>query len=76
MNQHIVIITGASAIAPHVLERIPGDALLVAVDGGLDHALAAGLHPKHLVGDLDSVSEEGLAWAARHASIAKRSSTC
>jgi len=69
VNQHIVIITGAAPLDAEVVERIPDDALLVAVDGGLDHALAAGLRPAHLVGDLDSVTEDGLAWAARHASI-------
>lgn len=46
-----------------VLSRVPGDAdaVLVAVDGGLDHALAlADTHgmPDYLVGDLDSVDAE------------------
>jgi thiamine pyrophosphokinase len=69
VNEHIVIITGASPIEPAVVSLIPPDAVLMAVDGGLDHALAAGLSPAHLVGDLDSVTTEGLAWAARNASI-------
>jgi thiamine pyrophosphokinase len=69
VNEHIVVITGASPIDPAVLEWIPPDAILIAVDGGLDHALAVGLEPRHLVGDLDSVTDDGLAWAARHASI-------
>jgi thiamine pyrophosphokinase len=69
VNEHIVIITGASPIDPEVVSRIPHDALVMAVDGGLDHALAAGLAPRHLVGDLDSVTDEALAWAARNASI-------
>jgi hypothetical protein len=43
----------------------------MAVDGGLDHALAAGLEPTHLVGDLDSVTEAALAWAARHTDISR-----
>lgn len=71
MNEHIVIITGAAPLAPDVLEHIPSDAVLMAVDGGLDHALAAGLEPTHLIGDLDSVTDDGLAWAARHASISR-----
>ncbi len=45
MNEHIVIITGAAPISPEVVARIPTDALLIAVDGGLDHALAVGLEP-------------------------------
>ncbi len=69
VNQHIVIVTGASPIDPAVADRIPPSAMLMAVDGGLDHALAIGLEPRHLVGDLDSVSDDGLAWAARNASI-------
>jgi thiamine pyrophosphokinase len=69
VNEHIVIITGASPIEPEIVARIPADALLIAVDGGLDHALAVGLEPTHLVGDLDSVTDDALAWAARHASI-------
>ena len=36
---------------------------IIAADGALDHARAAGLIPEVLVGDLDSVSAEGLAWA-------------
>lgn len=39
---------------------------VVAVDGGLDAAIAAGWSPTHLVGDLDSVSAEGLRWAEEH----------
>ena len=70
VNERIVIITGASPLLPEVVERIPGDAIVLAVDGGLDHALAAGLEPSGLIGDLDSVTENGLAWAARHATIA------
>ncbi|MGB0114181.1 MAG: thiamine diphosphokinase [Ilumatobacteraceae bacterium] len=71
MNQHIVIITGAAPLPSHVIEHVPPDAVLLAVDGGLDHALAAGLAPTHLIGDLDSVSEAGLAWAARNADISR-----
>lgn len=36
---------------------------VVAADSGLDVALAAGFHPTHLVGDLDSISADGLRWA-------------
>lgn len=71
VNEHIVIITGASPLGPEVVEHIPMDVQLLAVDGGLDHALAAGLHPTHLIGDLDSVTDDGLAWAARNASISR-----
>ena len=36
VNERIVIITGASPLLPEVVERIPGDAIVLAVDGGLD----------------------------------------
>jgi thiamine pyrophosphokinase len=38
---------------------------VIAVDSGLYVALAAGLTPTVLVGDLDSISPSGLEWAAR-----------
>ncbi len=69
MNERIIVITGASPLAPDVVRRIPSDAIVLAVDGGLDHALAAGLEPSGLIGDLDSITETGLNWAARHATI-------
>jgi thiamine pyrophosphokinase len=75
VNEHIVIITGASPLDAEVVDRLRAEAtehtVWMAVDGGLDHALAAGLEPTHLVGDLDSVTEEGLAWAARNADISR-----
>jgi thiamine pyrophosphokinase len=75
VNERIVIITGASPLDAELVARLRGESsehtVWMAVDGGLDHALAAGLEPTHLVGDLDSVTEEGLAWAARHADISR-----
>jgi thiamine pyrophosphokinase len=50
---------------------IPDAAIIVAVDGGLGHALAAGLHPSGLIGDLDSVGADALAWAEANATIAR-----
>jgi thiamine pyrophosphokinase len=75
VNEHIVIITGASPLGADLVAHLRSEAtehtIWIAVDGGLDHALAAGLEPTHLVGDLDSVTETGLAWAARHADISR-----
>ncbi len=75
MNEHIIIITGASPLDTDVVACLRDDSsettIWMAVDGGLDHALAAGLTPTHLVGDLDSVTEDGLAWAARNADISR-----
>ncbi len=75
MHEHIVIITGAAPLDPELVARLRNEStehtVWMAVDGGLDHALVAGLEPTHLVGDLDSVTEESLAWAARHAEISR-----
>jgi thiamine pyrophosphokinase len=38
-------------------------ATIIAADGGLDRAVAAGLRPSRLVGDLDSISTAGREWA-------------
>jgi thiamine pyrophosphokinase len=71
VNEHIVIVTGSSAVPAAVVATIPASAIVLGVDGGLDVARAAGLEPSGLVGDLDSVSAEGLAWAQAHATIAQ-----
>ena len=71
MNETVVVITGAGPIAPDAVRLVPDGAVLIAADGALDHALAAGLAPAGLVGDLDSISDAGLAWARQHATIAR-----
>ena len=71
MNERIVIISGSEPLARHVVDAVPDDAIILAADGGLDVALAAGLEPGGLIGDLDSVSGDGLAWAEQHATIAR-----
>ena len=69
MNETVVVITGADSIAPATAQRIPDGAVMIAADGALDHALAAGLAPAGLVGDMDSISTAGLEWATRHATV-------
>ena len=69
MNETVVVITGAGAIAPSAAQRIPDGAVVIAADGALDHALAAGLVPAGLVGDMDSITDAGLEWASRHATV-------
>jgi thiamine pyrophosphokinase len=69
MNDTVVIVTGAAPLDARAVAAIPSDAIVIAADGGLDHARAAGLTPAGLIGDLDSVSEKGLAWAKQHATI-------
>ena len=69
MNDTVVIVTGAEPLDPRSVDLLPANAIVIAADGGLDHALAAGLTPAGLIGDLDSISPDGLAWATEHATI-------
>lgn len=71
MNEHIVVVTGALPVPPHVIAVVPEAAIVLGVDSGFDHARAAGLKPNGLIGDLDSVSDEGRAWADAHATISQ-----
>ncbi len=69
MNDIVIVVTGAAPLPAHAVAAVPTGAIVLAADGALDHALAAGLIPAGLVGDLDSVSADGLAWAEAHATI-------
>ena len=69
MNDTVVIVTGAAPLHPHAVAAVPFGAIVIAADGGLDHARTAGLVPAGLIGDLDSISPEGLEWAKEHATI-------
>ena len=65
----VVVVTGGGALAPIAVAAVPDDAAIVAADGGLDYARDAGLTPNALVGDLDSISAAGLAWASAHIEV-------
>src|SRR5262245_18854138 len=69
VNETVVVITGAGPIASKAVDRIPPSSVVIAADGALDRALDAGLRPAGQVGDMDSISESGLEWARRHATI-------
>lgn len=62
MSLFIVVAAGHSpdALMQAHLPKADG---VIAADGGLDQALRLGLEPTMLVGDLDSISAEGLRWA-------------
>ncbi|MFM7684696.1 MAG: thiamine diphosphokinase [Actinomycetota bacterium] len=62
----VVVVVGGGALHPSARAHIADDAVVVAADSGLDHALALGLRPELLVGDLDSISAAGSQWAAAH----------
>jgi thiamine pyrophosphokinase len=69
MNEIVIVVTGADPLNADAVAHVPADAIVLAADGGLDHALAAGLTPAGVIGDLDSISDDGLAWAEAHATI-------
>jgi thiamine pyrophosphokinase len=60
-----VVVIGGGGLSPRALAAVQPDAVVLAADSGFDHAVAAGLHPAQLVGDLDSISEAGRATALR-----------
>jgi thiamine pyrophosphokinase len=68
-----VIVIGAEPLDPAVVALLPTQAQILAADSGTDHALAAGLTPHAVIGDLDSISPAGLAWARSQAEVIEHS---
>lgn len=64
--RRIVVIVNGGELTARAVAAIPSTATIIAADGGLDRALAAGIEPHRLIGDLDSVSPAGRGWAVRH----------
>lgn len=56
----VVVFNGGEPLPSALTGEIPEDAILIAADSGLDHALSWGLDVDLVVGDLDSVSDQGL----------------
>ncbi len=69
MNDTFVVVIGAEPLKSEVVALLPPGARVVGADSGTDHALAAGLFPETVIGDLDSISESGLAWARANAQL-------
>ncbi len=63
----VVVVAGGGPLSPSAIEAVPHGSFIIAADSGLDHAVAAGLTPNVLVGDLDSISAAGRMWAYEHA---------
>ena len=62
----VVVVIGGGPLAPHCVDEVQPDAIVIAADSGLDHAVAAGLKPALLIGDLDSITAHGRMWAYAH----------
>jgi thiamine pyrophosphokinase len=67
-GRQAVVVIGGDALHPGAVRRLAPAAFVVAADSGYDHAIAAGVVPDVLIGDLDSISAAGLA-AARAAGL-------
>lgn len=63
----VLVVVGGGPLSPQAIEAVDDDSFIVAADSGLDHAVAAGLYPDVLVGDLDSITAAGRMWAYEHA---------
>ena len=62
----VVVVVGGGPLSQRATTEVLADATIIAADSGLDHAVAAGLRPTLLVGDLDSISAHGKMWAYAH----------
>lgn len=62
----VVVVIGGGPLSPRAVADVLAEATIIAADSGLDHAVAAGLRPTVLVGDLDSISAHGKMWAYAH----------
>lgn len=60
--QHETVVVVAGGPSPGTsAPELPNQAIVIAADGGIDRALALGLHVDVAIGDFDSVSPAGLA---------------
>ena len=59
----VIVVAGGDVSARPLPGRLPDVATVIAANGGIDRALALGLHVDLAIGDFDSVSPEGLARA-------------
>lgn len=61
---HVLLVIGGSAPSPRCLSHISPFELVICADSGVDHARLLGLKPDHVLGDMDSISDDSRAWAA------------
>ena len=63
IKRHALVVTGGDPPDPRIVERLEPHHDVVCADSGFDHAVSLGFDVDVLVGDLDSVSSDGLARA-------------
>ena len=67
------VLLNGSSDPPDLLRRVAAAAdLVVAADGGASHALAAGIVPDLVVGDMDSLGDEGARRVEKHGASLER----
>ncbi|MBI4884817.1 MAG: thiamine diphosphokinase [Actinobacteria bacterium] len=70
-GERAIVVIGGGPLSRLAIDRAIGadesQSFVIAADSGLDHAVAAGILPDVLVGDLDSISAAGRMWAYEHA---------
>lgn len=71
----VVVVTGGDHPAAADVPRLPGDALVIGADSGIDRALELGLHVDVAVGDFDSVSAQGLRAVTQAGAVLERHPT-
>ena len=59
-NSHAAIFTGGDPPHPAMRHTLAAHSLIIAADGGFEHAVAAGHSPQILIGDMDSISARHL----------------
>ncbi|OQX29997.1 MAG: thiamine diphosphokinase [Spirochaeta sp. LUC14_002_19_P3] len=57
MARGILFIAGNGPAPERIAEIVQKDDVICAADGGLDTALACGIHPRFVVGDMDSLAD-------------------
>jgi thiamine pyrophosphokinase len=62
----VVVVIGGGPLSLRAVNSVLPEATIIAADSGLDHAVAAGLRPTVLIGDLDSITAHGKMWAYAH----------
>jgi thiamine pyrophosphokinase len=71
-HETVIVVAGGAPPHPGARELVPHGSMVVAADGGLDHALALGLRVDLAVGDFDSASEEAVTAAAANGTRVER----
>lgn len=66
MTRALIFANGVLADHEPVRRLIKPDDLLIAADGGTRHALALGLTPSVILGDLDSLTADDRQWCVEH----------